>query len=153
MVVLWQNSSSLLGGGGVDGAIHRAAGPRLFNFCRTLHGCKVGEAKISPGFDLPARHVIHTVGPVWQGGDHDEDNLLANCYHNSFAVALQAGVRTIAFPAISTGAYRFPRDRAAKIALRKCQSALAIHSELERITLVCFDQSMLAIYKRILPLQ
>jgi O-acetyl-ADP-ribose deacetylase (regulator of RNase III) len=146
-------NSSLLGGGGVDGAIHRAAGPELYEFCRNLGGCKTGEAKITPGFKLPARHVIHTVGPVWQGGQSNEDALLANCYRNSFAVALKAGVRTIAFPAISTGIYRFPHERAATIALRECQAALEAHPELERVTLVCFDDAMQRVYRRCLPLQ
>jgi len=146
-------NTSLLGGGGVDGAIHRAAGHELYEFCKKLGGCKVGEAKITPGFNLPAKHVIHTVGPVWQGGNRNEDELLANCYRNSFAVALGAGVRTIAFPAISTGVYRFPHDRAAEIALRECQAALDAHPELQCVTLVCFDKAMETTYKRCLPLQ
>jgi len=146
-------NTSLLGGSGVDGAIHRAAGERLYEFCRNLGGCKVGEAKITPGFDLLAKHVIHTVGPVWQGGNRNEDELLANCYRNSFAVALKAGLHTIAFPAISTGVYRFPHDRAAAIALRECHAALDTHPELQCVTLVCFDKAMEATYKRNLPLQ
>lgn len=149
-------NSSLLGGGGVDGAIHDAAGPRLVEFCRGLKGCKVGEAKITPGFNLPARQIIHTVGPVWQGGSRGEDDLLANCYRNCFAVAAASQVKTIAFPAISTGAYRFPRERAAAIALRECRAGLAAHPTIERVLLVCFDLSMRKVYERslsLLPLQ
>src|SRR5262249_22212836 len=101
-------NSSLLGGGGVDGAIHRAAGPRLVEECATLGGCRTGEAKITPGYDLPARHVIHTVGPVWHGGDRGEDDLLADCYRNSLALAVAHRLRTVAFPSLSTGAFRFP---------------------------------------------
>jgi len=112
-------NSSLLGGGGVDGAIHRRAGPQLRAFCAQLGGCATGQAKLSPGFRLPARYVIHTVGPVWRGGQHDEDALLAACYRNSFALARQHGVGSIAFPAISTGAYRFP----AEIAVRQMREA------------------------------
>jgi O-acetyl-ADP-ribose deacetylase (regulator of RNase III) len=112
-------NSSLLGGGGVDGAIHRAAGPRLLQATRALGGCPTGEARITPGFDLPARWVIHAVGPIWQGGDASEDELLASCYRNSFAMARENGVASIAFPAISTGAYGFPMSRAARIALRE----------------------------------
>ena len=112
-------NSSLLGGGGVDGAIHRAAGPELVAECRMLHGCKTGEAKITRGYRLPARHVIHTVGPVWNGGTHGEDDLLANCYRNSLKLAADNGVRTLAFPAISTGIYRFPVERATRIAVQE----------------------------------
>src|SRR5438105_451757 len=110
-------NETLLGGGGVDGAIHRAAGPELLDECRGLDGCATGEAKITKGYKLPAKYVIHTVGPVWHGGKHKEDDLLASCYRSSLALAAQHSIRTIAFPAISTGAYRFPIERAARIAL------------------------------------
>jgi O-acetyl-ADP-ribose deacetylase (regulator of RNase III) len=127
---------TLLGGGGVDGAIHRAAGPRLREACAALCGCNTGEAKMTPGFDLPARYVIHTVGPVWRGGTEGEDGLLANCYCNSLALAREHGLRSIAFPAISTGAYGFPPDRAARIAVDSVISAPSF----ERVVLCCFDR-------------
>jgi len=132
-------NSSLLGGGGVDGAIHRAAGPKLLEECRTLGGCPVGEARITRGYDLPARHVIHTVGPVWHGGRQGEDDDLANCYRNSLALAARQGLRTIAFPAISTGAYGFPADRAANIAVREVREFLKRELSVEKVTFVCFD--------------
>ena len=130
-------NSSLLGGGGVDGAIHRAAGPRLLEACRALGGCPTGEARITPGFDLPATCVIHAVGPVWRGGGHGEDDLLAGCYRNARALAKEHGVRTIAFPAISTGAYGFPIARAARIAVREVASYLAADDAIDRVVLVC----------------
>ena len=131
-------NNSLLGGGGVDGAIHRAAGPSFYDACKTLGGCDTGEAKITPGFNLPARYVIHTVGPVWGGGERGEDRLLANCYRNSFALALTHGLASIAYPAISTGAYGFPPDRAASIALRTVLAALETAPAIERVVFCCF---------------
>ncbi len=130
---------SLLGGGGVDGAIHRAAGPGLRLECMKLGGCRTGDAKITGGHNLPARRVIHTVGPVWHGGQDNEDELLASCYRRCFALAAEHGVRTMAFPSISTGAYGFPVDRASRIALREIDAALSANPELERVVVVCFD--------------
>jgi len=139
---------TLLGGGGVDGAIHRAAGPGLLEECRTLGGCETGEAKITGGYNLPAKYVIHTVGPVWHGGGHGEDDLLANCYRNSLALAKEHGVRTIAFPAISTGAYRFPVDRAARIAVREVIRFLQENELPRKVYLVCFGQRTYEAYQR-----
>ncbi|MEW6427786.1 MAG: O-acetyl-ADP-ribose deacetylase [Thermodesulfobacteriota bacterium] len=130
---------SLLGGGGVDGAIHRAAGPELLAECRALGGCATGEAKLTAGHLLPARHVIHTVGPVWRGGGHGEAELLANCYRNSFALAHANNIRTIAFPAIATGAYGFPHDQAAAIAVREARAALAAGT-IRQVLFVCFRE-------------
>ena len=139
--------NSLLGGGGVDGAIHRAAGPELLQECRALGGCPTGEARITRGYRLPARHVIHTVGPVWSGGKRGEDELLASCYRNSLALAAQHGIRTVAFPAISTGAYGFPADRAAVIALREVRSFLAGNPAIEKVVFVCFGPEGLESYE------
>jgi O-acetyl-ADP-ribose deacetylase len=140
-------NQSLLGGGGVDGAIHRAAGPKLLAECRTLGGCPTGQAKITAGHDLPAKHVIHTVGPVWHGGTRGEDDLLGSCYRNSLAVAEQHGCRTVAFPSISTGAYGFPIDRASRIALREIAAFLSMSRVVERVTVVCFAARDLEEYK------
>jgi len=129
-------NNSLLGGGGVDGAIHRAAGPRLLEACRPLGGCPTGEARITPGFDLPAKWVIHTVGPVWRSGHFNEDEILAACYRHSLTLASLYQITTLAFPAISTGAYAFPRERAARIALREVANFLAADSTIARVTLV-----------------
>jgi O-acetyl-ADP-ribose deacetylase (regulator of RNase III) len=133
-------NSSLLGGGGVDGAIHRAAGPDLVAECRMLHGCKTGAAKITRGHRLPARQVIHTVGPVWQGGGHGEDDLLASCYRASLALAADHRLASIAFPAISTGIYGFPADHAARIAVATVKTALPAAARLQHIVFCCFDR-------------
>jgi len=142
-------NSSLLGGGGVDGAIHRAAGPELLDECRRLGGCLPGEAKITAGYKLPARWIIHTVGPVWTGAPHD-DGLLAACYRNSLALARQLPARTIAFPAISTGAYRFPKERAARIAVTTVAGAIANDDFFTRVVLCCFDAASADLHRRAL---
>ncbi|KKD39543.1 MAG: O-acetyl-ADP-ribose deacetylase [Limnoraphis robusta] len=135
-------NESLLGGGGVDGAIHRAAGPRLLQECRQLQGCPTGEAKITAGYDLRCRWVIHTVGPVWRGGDRHEDELLASCYRNSLKLAQQNGVKTIAFPSISTGVYRFPLQRATQIAVTEIQQFFNNNPQtsIEQVILVAYSQ-------------
>jgi O-acetyl-ADP-ribose deacetylase len=140
-------NNSLLGGGGVDGAIHHAAGPDLLKECMTLGGCDTGDAKITGGYDLPARHVIHTVGPVWHGGSRNEDALLARCYRTSLALAQQHRLRTIAFPAISTGVYGFPRERAARIAVAEVLAALAQSKLPEQVTFVCHDPDTQTYYE------
>jgi O-acetyl-ADP-ribose deacetylase (regulator of RNase III) len=140
-------NSSLLGGGGVDGAIHRAAGPGLLAECRLLGGCKTGDAKATKGYNLPAKYVIHTVGPVWQGGDADEDQLLASCYRSSLGVAASLNVRSIAFPAISTGIYGFPKQRAAKIAVNEVSTYMR---DIEKLLFVCFDAETAEIYRELL---
>jgi len=139
-------NNSLLGGGGVDGAIHRAAGPKLLEECRTLGGCQTGEAKFTRGYNLPARWVIHTVGPVWRGGVNREDQLLASCYRNSLAQAIHLGVRTIAFPSISTGVYSFPVDRAACIAIREFAQFIERDQSIEEIIMVAFDANTFRYY-------
>jgi len=140
-------NSTLLGGGGVDGAIHAAAGPVLQDYCRTLGGCRCGEAKLTPGFDLPARRIIHTVGPVWKGGGQYERSLLGACYKNSFEVALENGVRTIAFPAISTGAYGYPKQQATEIAVGVMRE---YEGRFERIIACCFSDRDAALYLSVL---
>jgi O-acetyl-ADP-ribose deacetylase (regulator of RNase III) len=142
-------NTSLLGGGGVDGAIHRAAGPELQEECRGLNGCETGDAKITKGYQLPAKFVIHTVGPVWSGGNKEEDNLLASCYRRCFSLAISRRIGTIAFPSISTGAYRFPIERAARIALREALGALRLNTGLKKVVFVCFDNKTYECYKQI----
>lgn len=139
-------NTSLLGGGGVDGAIHRAAGPELLAECETLNGCRTGEAKITKGYKLKAKYVIHTPGPIWRGGKWGEEELLANCYRNCLALAKENGVKTIAFPSISTGVYRFPVDQAAKIAVGEILSFLEQDASVEQVTIVCFDENTKAVY-------
>jgi O-acetyl-ADP-ribose deacetylase len=143
-------NSSLLGGGGVDGAIHRAAGPELLKECRTLGGCPTGEARITQGYKLPARHVIHTVGPRWQGGGRGEAGQLARCYQSVFALVERHGLRTVAFPSISTGVYGYPIEKASRIALRELRAALERLPQVEKVTVVLFSPWDLEVYRRAL---
>jgi O-acetyl-ADP-ribose deacetylase (regulator of RNase III) len=143
-------NSSLLGGGGVDGAIHRAAGRGLLDECRTLGGCATSDAKITKGYRLPAKHVIHTVGPVWGGGMRGEGESLASCYRRSLEVAVENGVKTIAFPCISTGVYGFPQERAAKIAVREVREFLGKNQSIEKVVFVCFLGRDFQIYSELL---
>lgn len=142
-------NQSLLGGGGVDGAIHRAAGPELLEETKKIGGCPTGEARVSKGYRLPAKWVIHTVGPVWAGGHKNEENLLANCYRNSFKAALGIGAKTIAFPSISTGAYRFPLKRATEIALEETKKILDNDKSLTRVVFVCFGDDAYKTYQEV----
>ncbi len=143
-------NNSLLGGGGVDGAIHRAAGPALLEECKKLHGCATGEAKITRGYNLSAEYVIHTVGPVWHNGNSGEDDLLASCYRESYKVAREYGLQSIAFPAISTGVYGFPKQRAAGIAIRETLKELAENNRLLQIFFVCFNNETRTAYEEAL---
>ena len=138
----------LLGGGGVDGAIHRAAGPELLKECRTLHGCETGEAKITKAYNLPCNYVIHTVGPIWCGGNHNEEELLAHCYYNSMKLAMDHGIKRIAFPSISTGIYHFPVDRAAKIAVKSVNEFIENNPDyFELVEWVLFDSHTASVYE------
>lgn len=141
-------NTSLLGGGGVDGAIHRAAGPKLLLECRTLNGCRTGEAKITKGYNLPARFVIHTPGPVYRGGENGEAELLASCYRNSLKLAAENGCKTVAFPSISTGIYGFPLEKAASVAVKTIQEFLKIQSVVEEVIMVCFDENTKQEYEK-----
>jgi len=146
-------NSTLLGGGGVDGAIHRVAGPELMVECATLNGCDTGEAKITKGYELQAEYVIHTVGPVWNGGDNNEPELLASCYRNSLKLAVEFKIKTIAFPAISTGVYHYPAEEAAAIALNETTAFLDEHDAIEKVVFVCFDDNMYEVYESLVTVQ
>ncbi|HDM10816.1 MAG: O-acetyl-ADP-ribose deacetylase [Deltaproteobacteria bacterium] len=142
-------NQSLLGGGGVDGAIHRAAGPELLEECRKIGGCPTGEARVTKGYKLPAKWVIHTVGPIWRGGNNNEDQLLASCYQNSLKAAVEIGAKTVAFPSISTGAYGFPLERATKIALTETKKFLEKDQSIEKVVFVCFGTQAFDTYNKI----
>ena len=139
-------NSSLLGGGGVDGAIHRAAGPELLHECRLLHGCKTGDAKLTRGYRLPAAYVIHTVGPVWRGGHHEESKLLAGCYYRSLAIASEKALETVAFPGISTGIYGYPKEKACDVAISTVTGFLQNDTSLTEVIFVCFDEESFRLY-------
>lgn len=143
-------NNSLLGGGGVDGAIHRAAGPLLLEECRKLNGCETGDAKITKGYNLPAKHVIHTVGPVWYGGGRNEPDLLESCYKRSLEVAVQNNISSLAFPNISTGVYRFPKEHAAHIAIQTVKDFIQKNDKIEKVIFAIFDEENLGIYKEMM---
>ena len=143
-------NTSLLGGGGVDGAIHRAAGPELLEECKTLNGCTTGEAKITKGYNLPAKYVIHTVGPVWHGGKNNEEELLANCYRNTLKLAVENGISSIAFPAISTGVYHFPLEKATEIAIGETQKFLNEYNFINKVIFAVFDEKTFNVYDHLL---
>ena len=149
-VIVNAANNSLLGGAGVDGAIHWAAGPELLEACKKLNGCETGEAKITSAYKLPSTWVIHTVGPVWQDGENNEDRLLANCYRNTLMLAQKCFARTIAFPSISTGAYRFPLDRAARIAVLEIRNFLLENTSFEHVFIICFDPETLKVYQELI---